>query len=59
MERIHFIEKSSGEFFTNAEREEVMLRCHRPGVLAALKQGLATAEHAAFVARLRKQAAKK
>lgn len=38
---------------------EAMLRCHRPGVLAALKQGLNTPEHAAFVAKLQKQAAKK
>lgn len=38
---------------------EAILRCHRPGVLAALKQGLAAAEHAAFVAKLRKQASKK
>lgn len=38
---------------------EAMLRCHRPGVLAALKRGLAVAEHAAFVARLAKRAAKK
>ncbi|MGH7169239.1 MAG: Uma2 family endonuclease [Gemmataceae bacterium] len=38
---------------------EAMLRCQRPGVLAALKQGVATAEHAAFVAKLRKQASKK
>jgi Uma2 family endonuclease len=38
---------------------EAMLRCQRQGVLAALKQGLATAEHAAFVAKLRKQASKK
>jgi hypothetical protein len=29
------------------------------GVLAALKQGLAAAEHAAFVAKLEKQASKK
>ncbi|HYT90089.1 MAG TPA: Uma2 family endonuclease [Gemmataceae bacterium] len=35
---------------------EAMLREERAGVLAALKQGLATPEHAAFVARLRKQA---
>ena len=38
---------------------EAMLRCQRPGVLAALKQGLTTADHAAFVAKLRKQASKK
>jgi len=38
---------------------EAMLRCLRPGVLAALKQGLATAEHTAFVAKLQKQASKK
>lgn len=38
---------------------EAMLRCHRPGVLAALKRGLATAEHAVFVAKLEKQATKK
>jgi Uma2 family endonuclease len=38
---------------------EAMLRNHRAGVLAALRQGLASAEHAAFVARLEKQASKK
>lgn len=38
---------------------EAMLRCHRSGVLAALKQGLATPEHAAFVTKLQKHAAKK
>jgi Uma2 family endonuclease len=38
---------------------EAMLRCHRLGVLAALKQGLASAEHAAFLAKLHKQAPKK
>lgn len=38
---------------------EAMLRCQRPGVLAALKRGLAAPEHAAFVAKLKKQAAKK
>ena len=32
------------------------LACQRTGVLAALEQGLATPEHAAFVARLGKQA---
>jgi Uma2 family endonuclease len=37
---------------------EAVLRCHRPGVLAALKDGLATREHAAFVAKLQKQASK-
>jgi len=37
---------------------EAILRCHRPGVLAALKRGLATAEHAAFVGKLAKQASK-
>ena len=37
---------------------EAMLRCHRPGVLAALKRGLAAPEHAAFVAKLAKRAAK-
>jgi Uma2 family endonuclease len=38
---------------------ESMLRCLRQGVLAALKRGLATAQHAAFVAKLKKQASKK
>jgi Uma2 family endonuclease len=38
---------------------ESMLRCQRQGVLSALKRGLATAEHAAFVAKLVKQASKK
>jgi Uma2 family endonuclease len=38
---------------------ESILRCHRQGVLAALKRGLATSEHAAFVAKLQKQASKK
>ncbi len=38
---------------------EAMLRSHRRGVLAALKRGLATAEHAAFVAKLAKQSSKK
>jgi Uma2 family endonuclease len=38
---------------------EAMLRCHRQGVLAALKHGLATDEHTAFMAKLKKQAAKK
>jgi Uma2 family endonuclease len=38
---------------------EAMLRCHRPGVLAVLRQGVATPEHAAFVAKLQKNAAKK
>jgi Uma2 family endonuclease len=38
---------------------EPILRCQRQGVLAALKRGLATAEHAAFVAKLQKQASKK
>jgi hypothetical protein len=37
---------------------EAMLRCHRPGVLAALKEGLATPEHTAFVTKLQKQASK-
>jgi Uma2 family endonuclease len=37
---------------------EAMLRDHRQGVLAALKQGLATPEHAAFVSKLAKQASK-
>jgi Uma2 family endonuclease len=37
---------------------ESMLRCHRQGVLTALKRGLAAAEHAAFVAKLEKQASK-
>jgi Uma2 family endonuclease len=38
---------------------EAVLRSQRPRVLAALRQGLATLEHAAFVARLEKQAGKK
>jgi Uma2 family endonuclease len=38
---------------------EAMLRSQRQRVLAALKQGVATPEHSAFVAKLRKQAAKK
>ncbi|MGH7226922.1 MAG: Uma2 family endonuclease, partial [Gemmataceae bacterium] len=38
---------------------EAMLRCHRSGVLAALKDGLATGEHAAFVAKLEKRATKR
>lgn len=38
---------------------EAMLRCQSQGVLAALKRGLATPEHAAFVAKLAKQASKK
>jgi hypothetical protein len=38
---------------------EALLHNQRQRVLAALKQGLATAEHAAFVAKLEKQAAKK
>lgn len=38
---------------------EAMLRCHRQGVLAALKHGLATPEHAAFLAKLQKHASKK
>jgi len=38
---------------------EAMLRCHRQGVLAALRRGLAAPEHAAFVAKLAKHAAKK
>jgi Uma2 family endonuclease len=38
---------------------EAMLHDQRSRVLAALKQGLATPEHAAFVARLEKQAARK
>jgi Uma2 family endonuclease len=38
---------------------EAMLRCHRPVVLAALKEGLATPEHSAFVAKMQKHAAKK
>ncbi len=38
---------------------EAMLRDQRPGVLAALKQGLATPEHAAFRAKLKKQGAGK
>ena len=38
---------------------EAMLRGQRPGVLAALKKGLTTDEHSAFVAKLRRQAAKK
>ena len=37
---------------------EAILRNDRRGVLAALKQGLATPEHAAFVAKLAKQALK-
>jgi Uma2 family endonuclease len=37
---------------------EAMLRNDRPRVLAALRQGLATPEHAAFVAKLQKQASK-
>lgn len=37
---------------------ESMLRCQRQGVLAALKRGLATTEHTAFVAKLKKQASK-
>jgi Uma2 family endonuclease len=37
---------------------ESMLRCHRQGVLAALKRGLATAEQAALMAKLEKQASK-
>jgi hypothetical protein len=36
-----------------------MLANHRQNVLAVLKQGLATPEHAAFVARLAKRAAKR
>ncbi len=38
---------------------EAMLRNQRQGVLSALKQGLATPEHSAFVTRLRKQGAGK
>lgn len=38
---------------------EAMLRGHRQDVLAALKRGLATPEHAAFAAKLQKHAAKK
>ncbi len=38
---------------------ESMLRCHRQGVLATLKRGLATAEHRAFVTKLAKQASEK
>jgi Uma2 family endonuclease len=38
---------------------EAVLRNHRQRVLAALKQGLATPEHAAFVAKLQKQASKR
>lgn len=38
---------------------EAMLRHHRPGVLAALQQGLATSEHTAFVAKLAKQTSRK
>lgn len=38
---------------------EAILTNHRQRVLAALRQGLATPEHAAFVANLQKQAAKK
>lgn len=38
---------------------EAMLRCHRSGVLSALKQGLTTAEHTAFIAKLQKQPSKK
>jgi Uma2 family endonuclease len=38
---------------------DAVLRNHRQRVLAALKQGLATPEHAAFVTKLRKQASKR
>jgi Uma2 family endonuclease len=38
---------------------EAMLRGQRQRLLAVLKQGLATPEHAAFVARLEKQAPRK
>jgi Uma2 family endonuclease len=38
---------------------EALLRHRRQGVLAALRQGLATPEHAAFLAKLAKRAAKK
>jgi Uma2 family endonuclease len=38
---------------------EAMLRNHRQGVLAALRQGLATPEHAAFVGKLEKLGLKK
>jgi Uma2 family endonuclease len=38
---------------------EAMLRNQRKGVLEALEQGLASPEHAAFVAKLEKQASKK
>jgi Uma2 family endonuclease len=38
---------------------DAMLRNHRQRVLAALKRGLATPEHAAFVAKLHKQASKR
>jgi Uma2 family endonuclease len=38
---------------------EAMLRCHRPGVLGALTQGLSTPEHTAFVAKPQKQRSKK
>jgi Uma2 family endonuclease len=38
---------------------EAMLRNQRQGVLAALKQGLATSEHTAFLAKLQKQASRK
>jgi hypothetical protein len=38
---------------------EAVLRNDRRRMLAALEQGLATPEHAAFVAKLKKQASKK
>jgi hypothetical protein len=38
---------------------EAMLQNNRQQVLAALKQGLASPEHAAFLAKLAKQASKK
>jgi Uma2 family endonuclease len=38
---------------------EAVLGNHRPRVLEALRQGLATSEHAAFVAKLEKQAPRK
>ena len=38
---------------------EAMLRCHRRGVLAVLKEGLAGPEHAAFASKLAKHASKK
>lgn len=38
---------------------EAMLRCHRQGVLAPLKRGLASPEHTAFVTKMQKRASKK